>query len=217
MNKNLLKNKKLIGIGLTGTCYELSNGDVLKVFKIPRDISELKKYKLFSEYPNDSIVFPKEILSTKKKIYGHISDKAVGEVIETSFKAYDLNRISISTLKLDKDIAYISSGGIFMRDVHSHNMLYDGEKFNVIDTDEYYILKDDYEKVYYNNLRKIKLAFLDIIYEEHVINKDYRVYYELRKYCMWDYNISEAMVYISDNIAEYNEDNERYFAKIKRR
>ena len=74
--------KKFLGEGVSGKCYELADGSVLKIFKIPVDISESEKYDYFAKYQCDSILFPYKLKKTNKYIKGYITKKAPGEVLQ---------------------------------------------------------------------------------------------------------------------------------------
>lgn len=218
MDKELLKEKKYIGSGLFGDCYELTNGDILKIFKTPQSISNIKKYKLFQNYQNESFIFPYDFYIKRKKFLGYVSKKAPGKGLDESFKLYNLENLSKNLFKLDRDIMYISSGGIIMRDVHSDNVFYDGNKYSIIDTDAYKFCGGDFDKesIYYDNIRKIKCAIFESIYENFVDDKDSRLYHELRKYCIWNYNVGDALLSIGNKIEEYNLDKDKFIKKLKR-
>lgn len=218
MNKKIFKNKKYIGSGLFGDCYELTNGDVLKIFKMPQSISNIKKYKLFQNYQNESIMFPYDFYVKHRKFLGYISKKAPGKGLDESLKLYNLEDLSKDLFKLDRDVMHISGGGIIMRDVHSDNVFYDGNKYSIIDTDAYKFCDEDFDQVsiYYDNIRKVKSAIFESIYENFVIDKDTRLYHELRKYCIWNYDIGEALLNISNKIEEYNIDKDKFIKKLKR-
>ena len=218
MKKEVLRNKKKIGSGLNGRCYELTNGDILKIFKIPKDISEIDKYKLFQKCQNESIIFPHDFYIKRNMFYGHISAKAPGQNVYTGLKFYSLDRILKSSLKLDRDVMYLSSEGIIMSDVHEENMFYDGDRFSIIDVDEYKLLngKFNQKRVYFSSIREIKVALLDVIYDDFVSDKSIWLYYPLSDYCFCDYSISETLYHIMTKIDEYNADKEKFIKKLMR-
>lgn len=190
--------KKLIGEGINGKCYELETGEVLKRFKLKRDISELKKYKRFLEYENDSVFFPYKFFTDRKYINAYISKKAPGKQICNCLPLYSFNDISRDLFKLERDILLVSSGNILMCDNHSENMLYDGSKFSIIDVDEYFFYDTtemDKNYVYIRNITKIENAifevFCDYIDKCNLSSNDkFEILRSFRKYIFWDYGPS---------------------------
>ena len=187
--------KKYIGEGINGRCYEIENGEVLKVFKIKPGIEELKRYKSFLEYSNDSILFPYRFITTKKYIKAYVSKKAPGEKIYNCLGVYGLDKISKDLIKLEKDVLIISKGNIVMYDNHSENMLYDGNKFSVIDVDDYSFYdcpnNFDYTYPYDRNVLKIEGAIFEIFCNEigktNLSIKDKnKLFEEFRKYLFWN-------------------------------
>lgn len=202
--------KKFLGEGIYGKCYELKSGEVLKIFKIPRDIDDLKKYKRFLEYKNDSVLFPYRFNIEKRHIKSYICAKAPGDKIYNSLAQYDIFNISKHLFKLERDIGFISNGNIIMYDNHSENMFYDGVKFSVIDVDEYdfydYVYKHDLAYVYDRNMSKIETCMYEIFCNEisktELSNNDKHVIYDqFKKYIFWDCNPS-SQILIYKNILE---------------
>lgn len=208
MDKKLLKNKKYIGEGLNGICYELTSGEVLKLFKVSSDLEDIEKYKSFLKYKNNSILFPYEFLTKRNKFIGYISEKASGEALDKSILLYDFEQMYLSAKKLEQDIRHVSNGNIYMHDLHSKNIFYDGNEFNIIDTDAYNFSHFDEETLYYINIKKIKRAILEALYDElfkkGFPNSNSKVYHELRKYCVWDYDISDAFLNFKNIIEDHS-------------
>lgn len=116
--------------------FVLEDDKILKLFKNPRELYELERYKYFLDYENDSFIFPLEFIYDSKKFYGYITKRVYGDTLESIFSKSDLLKLSSSSLKLEKNIDFISSGGITLYDFHSENVLYDGKNYSVIDHDE---------------------------------------------------------------------------------
>lgn len=193
--------KKYIGEGLNGRCYELENGEILKVFKIQRDIEELNRYKRFLEYKNDSVYFPYRFITNKKHIKGYISKKAPGKGLDDSLSLFDLEKISTHLIKLENDIALVSNGSIIMCDTHSENILYDGMKFSIIDVDEYFFYEcpNNFDNTYpyERNISKIESAIYGVFCNElgkcNFKDKQ-KILNELKKYIFWNYGPSNQVL-----------------------
>ena len=123
--------KKFINEGRYGWCYELENGDILKIFKTPKNPSSVKKFEYFKKYSNNSIVFPHNLIVQGDKFRGYITKKVEGEPFDKSLMIYNIEDMYNHIITLEKDIDYISKGRIKMKDAHSDNIFYDG-----IETDE---------------------------------------------------------------------------------
>lgn len=191
--------KKFIGEGLNGKCYELKTGEILKIFKIPKEISEMKKYKAFLEYKNDSIIFPHKFITNGKYFTGYISKKASGMRMDNCLSLYNFNDISKNLIKLENDIYLLSSDNILMCDNRSENMFYDGQKFSVIDVDEYffYDCPNEFDNSYCfsRNISKVENAIYEIFCNEISkcnlsINDKHKILSNFRKYIFWEYGPS---------------------------
>ena len=130
-------NKKILGEGRMSRCYLLEDGNVLKLFKHTRNLYEMDNFKYFLQYSNDSFVFPFDFIYDSRNFYGYIMKKAPGKTLKQIFSKSTLTNLSNHSYKLERDIDFISSGGIFIYDFHDENVLYDGNKYSVIDPDEY--------------------------------------------------------------------------------
>lgn len=162
MNIDDIKTIEKLGQGEFGICYLMENGYVLKKFNIPLPIVDLDKFKYFLKYKNDSIMFPVSFIYDDIYLYGHISKRAFGKRLVDTFSSSNLLDMSTHSIRLENNIKHISKGKIQMFDMHDENVLYDGKKFSVIDTDEYFNMGSLYtvkevEKVnigYYKNMIK---------------------------------------------------------------
>ena len=110
--------------------------NILKLFKNPRDLYDLERYKYFMNYQNDSFIFPFEFIYDSKKFYGYKTKRVYADTLESIFANSDLLKLSTNSFKLEKNIDFVSNGGISLYDFHSKNVLYDGNMYSVIDHDE---------------------------------------------------------------------------------
>ena len=195
--------KKYIGEGSNGKCYELSNGSILKIFKYPHSKSELERYKYFLNYKNDSIIFPHAFKIVGNNLAGYVTHKVPGDTIDKRFSSYNLEKMSKDIIELEKDILLISNGKIIMSDVHSSNILYDGNRFRIIDPDYYSISHLHAEEIFYKNEKRIKNIIFGLLTERisHLKHSD-DILNELRKYCIYEYEINQ-MLLDTKNILEY--------------
>lgn len=136
MNLREIKNKKFLGKGNFSKCYLLDDGNVLKIFNKPKSLYEMDNFKYFIKYSNDSFVFPFEFIYDSRKFYGYIMREAPGKTLLQAFPKSNLLDLSKHSHKLERDIDYVSKGGIVLYDLHDENILYDGCKYTIIDPDE---------------------------------------------------------------------------------
>ena len=129
-------NKEKFKICKMSKLFLLENDKILKLFKNPRDLYEIERYKYFMNYANDSFIFPLEFIYDSKKFYGYITKRVYADTLESIFANSDLLKLSSNSFKLEKNIDLVSSGGITLYDFHSENVLYDGNSYSVIDHDE---------------------------------------------------------------------------------
>ena len=116
--------------------YILEDGNILKLFKNSKDLYEIDRYKYLLNYDNESFVFPFEFIYDSEKFYGYITKRVYADTLESNFSKNNLLDLSNNSIKLEKDINYVSKGGIILYDFHSENILYDGKKYSLIDHDE---------------------------------------------------------------------------------
>ena len=55
-------NKEYLDEGLSGKCYIIDDNKILKIFKEVQSLDEIKKFKYFKKYSNESFLFPFEFL-----------------------------------------------------------------------------------------------------------------------------------------------------------
>ena len=92
--------------------------------------------------------------------------KVSGKTLKQMFSKSTLTNLSNHSYKLERDIDFLSSGGIFLYDLHDENVLYDGNKYSVIDPDEYGIRSNTERAKEYNSSKNrilISNLFLDNI------------------------------------------------------
>ena len=208
---------KFIGKGQCGKCYELENGNVLKIFNRPKSISELKKYKTFLNYKNETIVFPHEFVTTMTKLKGHISKKVYGHKLDTEeFKLYKIDDMYRGLFHLEKDIDFISNSNIRMIDTHSGNIFYNGSKFSIIDVDSYQIYDNLSDRIIYKNTMIIKEIFYNLFISSGNIKSKSDLDLLLRKYIFWDSSICETVYEFKNIIEKYYKNNIETIDDIKR-
>ena len=129
-------NKQFFDKGRLSKCYLLDDGNILKLFNQPKKLYEMDMFKYFLQYKNDSFIFPFEFIYDSRKFYGYIMPKAPGKTLFQVFSKSNLLDLSKHSYKLEEDIDFISDGGIALYDLHDKNVLYDENKYSVIDHDE---------------------------------------------------------------------------------
>jgi len=137
MNLEDFISKKLLKEGTTAKCFLLQNGNVFKQFNNPLSISDVERFKYFLNFENESILFPFDFIYDNKKFYGYVTKRAFGQTLRESFSSNNLERLSTHSIKTEKNIDFVSQGKILMHDLHSDNVIYDGNLIQIIDPDEY--------------------------------------------------------------------------------
>ena len=137
MNLEDFISKKLLKKGTTAKCFLIQNGDVFKQFNTPLNISDVGRFKYFLDYQNENILFPFDFIYDSKRFYGYVTKRAVGDTLRESFSSSDLKKLSNNSIAVEKNIEFVSQGKILMHDLHSDNVIYDGNLIQIIDPDEY--------------------------------------------------------------------------------
>lgn len=137
MNLEDFISKKLLKKGTTAKCFLLQNGNVFKQFNAPLNISDVGRFKYFLDYQNENILFPFDFIYDSKRFYGYVTKRAVGDTLRESFSSSDLKKLSNNSIAVEKNIEFVSQGKILMHDLHSDNVIYDGNLIQIIDPDEY--------------------------------------------------------------------------------
>ena len=137
MNLEDFISKKLLKKGTTAKCFLLQNGNIFKQFNNPLCISDVERFKYFLNFENESVLFPFDFIYDNKKFYGYVTKRAFGQTLRESFSGSNLERLSTHSIKTEKNIDFVSQGKILMHDLHSDNVIYDGNLVQIIDPDEY--------------------------------------------------------------------------------
>ena len=190
-------------IARTSTLYILEDGNLLKLFKNPRDLYEIDRFKYFLEYNNDSFIFPFEFIYDSNNFYGYITKRVYSNTLESVFAKSNLINLSTSSLKLEKDIDYISEGGIVLYDFHDENILYGNKKYSVIDHDENGICKSSSDTKELN--RKRHRIMIGKCFEKNIKNnKDTKYILEkIMKYKYMNIKPSEMIITIKEDMERY--------------
>jgi hypothetical protein len=154
------KKYKLIGEGAEGKCYLVNN----EVYKIYDPVYELEKYTSNPICKDDlnleSFLFPEEIYTygEEKNVFAYKTTPYIEKnVLKISlFRKHiipDINKIKKALEVLIKDIYILSRNNIAAIDFAKRNLLFDGEKFYVIDTLDYDVV-DEY--TYLDNITILK-------------------------------------------------------------
>ena len=142
--------KDCIGFGREGNCILTDNGYVLK--------------KLYGEYnpqfalqfkniENDSFIFAKSGIFIDDYIRAIFMRYAKGLTLSDKIpKDKSFIQLGIQLQKLVDDIVKLSEMGIQVKDFHMGNIVYDENKFTIIDTIGYLYLRGSYKT---ENLREI--------------------------------------------------------------
>lgn len=142
---------KYLGTGIDGKCVLLDNGRVIKLLHNSYD----SKYTLpFKGLKNSSFVFEDEEICIDNQVWAVLMNEAKGKKV-SDYKPLnqDLLKLGRQLRVLTNDICEISSLGILIQDFHTGNLLYDEDKFTIIDTFQYLMLPGSNYKN--DNLREV--------------------------------------------------------------
>jgi len=201
--------KEFIGRGVTGKCYRIDNGSILKIFHKPKGLYQLEKYHNFLKFKNESIYFPHEFIYDDDYFYGHLTKEVPGVELNKCFSSSNLEQLSKSSQTLESTILKISKGKITMYDLHQDNIKYDGNKLGVYDVDNYDINLSDNtrieRKTIHRNFSEYRIIFGDL-FQDNIPNQPNTeiIYNLIRKYKFSD-------IKVSDMITELKEYMEKYF------
>lgn len=160
-NRNELKEQfdivRQIGVGYEGRAFLTRDNKVIKIFfkKTPL-ISEDKADQIImkQDAENKSVFFPDKLFICDGKIIGYTSDyfgdtvapfnmmnMPIKKRLTYDYSQNKFNRVNFSKLHdareaLFRDILLLSEQGICLEDVSS-NILYDGQRFGLVDTLRY--------------------------------------------------------------------------------
>ncbi len=208
MNEEDFINKKLLKKGTTSKCFLLQNGNVFKQFNTHLSISDVERFKYFLNFENESILFPFDFIYDDKKFYGYVTKRAIGDTLSESFSSSNLEKLSTNSIKVEKNIELVSEGKIVMHDLHSDNVIYDGNLVQVIDPDEYGI-RDGYtvEEIKEINFKYYRILISNLFIRNMVLNKDTQYIIDkinLHKYT--GYRASQIIINIKDEMEKYTKE-----------
>lgn len=205
MNLDELLDKEYLNKGACSKCYILKDGNVFKKFNNPLNISDINRFKYLLEYSNESFLFPFDFVYDNKKFYGYITKRALGKSLEEVFLNSNLEDLSRNSIKLQKNIEYISEGKIAMYDFHSNNIMYDGKILEVIDPDEYGI-NGIYNVEYVKrlNLGAYRTMICNLFIFNIPFNKNSKYIIDrINKYKYIDARTSEIIINIKEDIEKH--------------
>ena len=208
MNKEDFISKKLLKEGTTAKCFLLQNGNVFKQFKSPLSISDLERFKYFFNFENENILFPFDFVYDSKKFYGYVTKRALGQTLSESFSSSDLEKLSTNSIKVQKNIDLVSQGKILMHDLHSDNVIYDGNLVQIIDPDEYGI-RDIYtvEEVKDTNFKYYRTLISNLFITNIGLSKDTQyIIDKINLYKYTGYRASEVIIKIKEEMEKYTKE-----------
>ena len=198
-----IKNKQYFDKGRCSKSYLLEDGNVLKIFNNPKDLSEIDRFKYFLNFSNDNFIFPFEFIYDDKKFYGYITKFIKGDKLENIFPKSSFLNLSNNSYKLERNIDFISDGGIWLLDFHAENVLYDGKQYSVIDHDEN-ALANYLSDVKLRNQQSHRTLINNLFIENLVKFNIKRVILEkINKYRMMKIYPSEMIVTIKEDLDKY--------------
>lgn len=139
-----------LGFGREGNCILLDNGYVLK--KLYGEYNP--KFALqFKDVENDSFIFAKNGIFINQYISALFMKYVKGLTLSDKIpKDQSFIQLGLQLQKLVDDIIKLSEMGIQVKDFHTGNIIYDGNKFIIIDTLGYLYLSGSYKT---ENLREV--------------------------------------------------------------
>lgn len=208
MNIEDFMSKKLLKKGTTAKCFLLQNGNVFKQFNSPLNISDVERFKYFLNFENENILFPFDFVCDNKKFYGYVTKRAIGDTLTESFSSSNLEKLSTNSIKVEKNIDLVSQGKILMHDLHSDNVIYDGNLMQIIDPDEYGI-RDIYtvEEIKDTNFKYYRTLISNLFINDLEINKNTQyVIDKINLYKYTGYRASEVIIKIKDDMEKYTKE-----------
>lgn len=175
--KTITENYPLYCKGGTSSIYTMNNNILLKIFNTYKDVFFEQRLEKLSKLNTNYIALPIENIYIKGKLIGYSMVKKDGITFNNIDFNTNIEDILISLLKLEEDLIILSENNIRILDLHTENILYDNNKYeiNIIDTDEYgtlYMYKD----LYNANLKSISsLLFNYLNLSEYIPNDLYNI------------------------------------------
>ena len=196
---------EVLGKGHEGMCYDLKNGNALKLYGNVRSLVEIEKFKYMLKHANESFLFPFEFIFDEEHFLGYITKKSLGLTLEKSFNSLDLEKLSTHSISLEYNIKQLAQAKILLDDFHEGNIMYDKEKLEVIDTDFYKVnvdmpvenikkLNSDYYKFTISGLLKRGIKYT---------NQTRYVFDKITKYEYLTLSASELLIKIKEEMEKY--------------
>lgn len=172
--KESWKQHKKIGSGNDGDCFLVGN----EVYKILN--TEYKKddniFICKNDLELDSFLFPTEIYTCNDYIFAYktpyipINQLKLKEI--RSGNIPDINKFKKAIDSLMRDISVLSKNNIAAIDLSWRNALFDGERFQIIDTLDYEIVEED---PYKDNIESLKDIITCFILDCELANQMYHI------------------------------------------
>lgn len=196
---------EVLGKGHEGVCYNLGNGNALKLYGDVRALSEIEKFKYMLKHKNESFLFPFEFIFDDEYFLGYITKKSLGITLEKSFNSLDLETLSTHSVPLEYNIKQLSQEKILLDDFHEGNIMYDKEKLEVIDTDFYETNVDlPLEIIKKKNLDYYKLTIAGLLKRGIMCTKKTRyIIDKITKYEFLTMSGSEMLIKVKEDMEKY--------------
>lgn len=164
------------GEGSNATCYLLDSNKVLKIYH--ENLSEYNKVHSVNFEPllnikNNTFIFPEKLFVNKEgEVLGYISPFIEGDTLldnPNDIKIYDfINNLD----NVYEDISKISKEGVFTCEMGPKNIIFNN-KFYIIDTDTYFVIKAlSYDVCLSHNISIFNASILDYIVRNEKIDQD---------------------------------------------
>ena len=221
-----INNLEYLGSGSEGVCYR-NNKNVYKIYNdkyknLYNNDIVINRLLQFRNIIIDNIYFIRRLIYLDNLMIGSISEYAEG--VSCSKKMLcrcNIDKLVNALFILKKNIYELSKLGICIDDNYLGNILYNGDKFKLIDTGGYFYYSDFYEmdkfddiEIYNRNMRKImKLLFMNItgIYLEednYILSFLWRINSPYKSYLVDGELLSnpdETILGIKNIISEYSD------------
>ena len=193
---------KCLGIGREGRCVLLDNNRVIKYLYDDYNPDFILQFK---DIDSSSFVFAKEGIYVNEYIAAIYMEYIQGKTLEDSKPSnQDLKVLSSNLRTLSKDIVSISESGVLVKDFHCGNIIYDNNRFKVIDTLPYLYLPKGKYKI--ENLREIMnriyAYLLDNILNYQIVREKYSYLGKLDYLEYPDYYFMELKLFLESILGE---------------
>lgn len=166
-----IRNSKIIGIGTTAICFKMSGGMVFKLFKYNDiDISDdfYTKINRISSISNDTYIAPQKLLIINDKIRGYFYPYVNAHTLRGISSNTKISELFKSYEKLVEDTKEVSNKNFRLYDLHSGNILFDGNYY-IIDLDRCcFSDKIATECIFELNISKIFKIIIKQIYKTEI-------------------------------------------------